>query len=88
LDGYPPLPEDRQERAKLLLNNSTEYIRRMGSFEIQKLVKALHATMGLTPDDVKEVEEEYYARWREQRRKVVAEEFGSEVDSVGGAGCV
>jgi len=54
------LPADRQERLALLLEDSTEYIRRMGSTEVDRLLKGLSKTQGLSDEEAKEIRNESY----------------------------
>ena len=68
LEGYEPLPSNRKLRLVLIEKDSVEFCRRMGELEIQRLLRALTHTVGLTPQEVSEETDDYYARWREDRR--------------------
>lgn len=55
-----PLPATREERVLLLQTDPSEYIRRMGAVEIDRLLKGLARTDGLTPEERTEIRQERY----------------------------
>lgn len=54
------LPDDREERLELLRTDSTAYIRRMGRFELLKVVEGLMRSGPLSEHDVDELLDERY----------------------------
>ena len=54
------LPKTRKGRSSLLLRSSTQYIRRMGRSDIDKLLLSLSKTQGLDLADVYELQDELY----------------------------
>jgi len=58
------LPETRAGRSRLLRRNSSEYIRRMGRPEIDRLLLSLSKTLGLTYEEtIMERDELYNIDW-------------------------
>ena len=45
------MPKTRKGRSSLLLRNSSDYIRRMGKVDIDKLMLSLSKTQGLSSED-------------------------------------
>ena len=61
-DSYLPsrLPKKRQDRAWLALFDSGEYISRMGSEDVDRLLMSLSKTEGLDQSDLDELKQENY----------------------------
>lgn len=51
-EPFEPLPTDRWERAKLIKEDSTDFIRRLSKKDINKLLWSLGRTHGLTVDEL------------------------------------
>ena len=67
------MPKTRAGKLRAAKRDPVKYcdalVAKMGEFEIQKLLRALHSTVGLTPSEVSEEQDEYFRRWRESRMK-------------------
>ena len=48
------LPSSRSERVVLVLEDSLEYVRRMGSEDVDRLLLSLSRTDGLSVDEIRE----------------------------------
>ena len=61
-DSFLPsrLPSKRQDRAWLIVFDSGEYISRMGSVDVDRLLMSLSKTDGLSRGDVAELKQEKY----------------------------
>ena len=58
--GFDPLPEDRDERVRILRRSSDEYISRMGEFEVRKIIEGIARSGGLSELEVEELLDEKY----------------------------
>ena len=74
------MPKTRAGKLRAAKRDPVKYcdalVAKMGEFEIQKLLRALHSTVGLTPSEISEEQDEYFRRWRDKRRATANSEAG------------